>query len=79
MCCRHNNIDTAGWRSVMDGLESVKSITRLNGLDLGRGLFAGAQSAIDLGNKNLREHQALDAVARLLTRSKGTLTSLDLR
>ena len=63
----------------MDGLESVKSITRLNGLDLGRGLFAGAQSVIDLGNKNLREHQALDAVARLLTRSKGTLTSLDLR
>ena len=63
----------------MDGLEAVTTITSLNGLDCIGGLFAGSQTTVMLGGKGLTETEAVVAVARLLARSRTTLTKLDLR
>jgi hypothetical protein len=63
----------------MDGLEAVTSITSLNGLDGVGGLFKGGQEEMQLGGKGLVEKEAVVAVARLLGRSRATLTRLDLR
>jgi hypothetical protein len=63
----------------MDGLEAVTSVTSLNGLDGVGGLFAGSQTEVQLDGKGLVEKEAVVAVARLLERSRATLTRLDLR
>jgi hypothetical protein len=76
---RQNSLDAAAWHQIMDGLEPVTSITSLNGLDGVGGLFAGNQTEVLLGGKGLEEKEAVVAVARLLGRSRGTLTRLDLR
>ena len=76
---RQNGLDAAAWHQVMDGLEAFSSITSLNGLDGVGGLFAGSQTEVQLGGKGLAEKEAVVAVARLLERSRATLTRLDLR
>jgi hypothetical protein len=63
----------------MDGLEVVTSITSLNGVEDISGLFAGSQTKVGLAGKGLVENEAVVAVARLLARSRATLTTLDLR
>ena len=63
----------------MDGLEAVTSITSLNGVDCVGGPFAGNQTEVLLGRKGLAKNEAVVAVARLLSRSRTTLTRLDLR
>jgi hypothetical protein len=63
----------------MDGLEAVTSITSLNGVNDVGGLFTGSQMELQLSVKKLGEMEAVVAVARLLTRSRATLTRLDLR
>jgi hypothetical protein len=79
ICRRHNRIDWAGWQVVMNGLESVTSVTTFNSVDDLGGLFAGGQTKAELGCKCFPEHEALDVVLRLLARSRITLKSLNLR
>jgi hypothetical protein len=74
-CC----LDADDWHQIMDGLEAVTSITSLNGLDGFGRLFAGGQTQLQLQKKRLVSREALVAVARLLGRSRATLTRLDLR
>jgi hypothetical protein len=63
----------------MHCLGACTSITSLNGLDGVGGLFTGGQIEVLLGSKGLGQNEAVVAVARLLDRSRMTLTRLDLR
>ena len=62
----------------MDGLERITSITSLNSVSSLRALFAGRRKEAALNCKQEKTEVAV-AVARLLHRSKDTLTRLDLR
>ena len=76
---RHNKLKEVGWRSIIDGLEGLTSITSLNDVEGLGHLFRGGQEELDLCNKNLAENEAVVPVAMLLRRSEATLVSLDLR
>jgi hypothetical protein len=76
---RNNYLDADDWHQIMDGLEAVTSITSLNGLDGFGRLFAGGQTQLQLQKEQLVSSEAVVAVARLLGRSRTTLTRLDLR
>ena len=64
---------------MMDGLAAATSVTSRNGVDGLGGLFRGGQEEVLLNNRKLADMEMVVAVARLLPRSKGTITRLDLR
>ena len=63
----------------MDGLAAATAVTSLNGVHDLEALFRGGQTEVELANWCLGEKEAVVAVARLLARSEGSLTRLDLR
>ena len=75
---RQNRLTTADWHDVMDSLQGTTSITSLNGLGCLGALFAGGQAEVNLQGKGLGKQEAVVAVARLLARSRSTLTTLDI-
>jgi hypothetical protein len=76
---RMNNIDAAGWHTVMNGLANVTSIKLLNGIEGLGGLFAGNETEAVLGGKRIVEYEGLEVVLRLLLRNQKTLEKVDLR
>jgi hypothetical protein len=76
---RNNDFGIDGWKSIMDGLARVTSVTSLNDVHGVKTLFRGGCEEIDLSEKKLGVKEAVPAVAWLLQRSRGTLTKLDLR
>lgn len=78
---RYNHLKRAHWEVIIESLSTMTRIKSLNGLDSEciAALIAGKQSELDLKNKNLKELELVDPVVLLLSRSKDTLTQLDLR
>ena len=74
-----NNFGDVGWNLLMDQLDTFESLTSFNGVDGLAQLFRGGHSTVLLDKRGLGERHIAVAVARLLRRSKGTLTRLDLR
>ena len=64
---------------MMDAVHKSSSLASLNGFDGCKGLFAGSLESLDLSSKDLGRQELVVTVARLIPRSSGTLTSLDLR
>jgi hypothetical protein len=75
---RQNQLEPAGWHTLMDGLSAITTLTSFNGVNFGR-LFAGGQIEALLIDQALGRHEAVVAMARLLQRSCDSLTRLDLR
>jgi hypothetical protein len=72
---RKCGVDGVGWTAMAEALEAVTSLTSLNGCARYAAIRAGGQSELVLDSK----WEAAVAVAQYLTRSSGTLTTLDLR
>ena len=77
--CRSSITDASGWRTVMEGLKGITSITSLNDVGYFGELVRGGQTNIDLKKQDLKTKEAVFAVAYLLPSSHDSLLALDLR